>query len=46
MTNPQHEHNFITVQLIKDRVDTTSPQWKRFKEELLRKENKNKIKGF
>jgi len=38
MTNPQHEFNFITVQKKVDRVDTTSPQWKKFKEELLRKE--------
>ena len=44
MTNPQHEHNFTPVQKKVDRVDTTSPQWKKFKEELLRKENKNVYK--
>ena len=44
MTNPQHEFNFITVQKKVDRVDTTSPQWKKIKEELLRKESKNVYK--
>ena len=40
MTNLQHEFNFITVQKRVDRVDTTSPQWKKFKEELLRREKR------
>ena len=35
MTNPQHEFNFITVQKKVDRVDTTSPQWKKLKVEVL-----------
>tara|TARA_Y100000022_G_scaffold18130_1_gene13850 strand:+ start:115 stop:246 length:132 start_codon:yes stop_codon:yes gene_type:complete len=38
MTNPQHEFNFTPVQKKVDRVDTTTPQWKKFKGELLRKE--------